>query len=61
MIGENKNSWLSSLVRLPFIILALSMIVPYYLMTIGAFKPVPELIQNPPTFTVETPLAQQFL
>lgn len=60
MIGEKKNPWLSGLIRLPFIILALSMIVPYYLMTIGAFKPVPELIQNPPTFTVANPSLNNF-
>ena len=48
------------LARLPLLILVVSVLVPYYWMTIGAFKTVPELVQQPPTFVVETPTLQNF-
>ena len=38
--------------KLPLFILVVSVLVPYYWMTIGAFKTVPELVQQPPTFVV---------
>lgn len=60
MIGEKTNPLVFNLIRLPLVILALSMVVPYYLMTIGAFKPVAELIQTPPTFYVESPSTDNF-
>lgn len=60
MIGEKTNPLVFNLIRLPLVILALSMVVPYYLMTIGAFKPVTELIQTPPTFYVESPSTDNF-
>ncbi|CAN5895984.1 carbohydrate ABC transporter permease [soil metagenome] len=60
MVGEKENPLVAQLVRLPFILLALTMIVPYYLMAIGAFKPVTELIQTPPSFYVENPSFDNF-
>jgi len=36
------------------------MIVPYYWMVIGAFKPVPEIKRNPPTFIAENPSFNNF-
>jgi ABC-type glycerol-3-phosphate transport system permease component len=46
--------------KLPLFILVVSVLVPYYWMTIGAFKTVPELVQQPPTFVVEHPTTQNF-
>lgn len=44
----------------PIIFMAFLMIVPYYWMVIGAFKPVPELKKVPPTFIVEEPTLNNF-
>jgi ABC-type glycerol-3-phosphate transport system permease component len=46
--------------KLPLFILVVSVLVPYYWMTIGALKTVPELVQQPPTFVVEHPTTQNF-
>jgi ABC-type glycerol-3-phosphate transport system permease component len=50
--------------RLPFyipvILLAVVMLVPYYYMVIGAFKPVPELARVPITFTIDQPTLNNF-
>jgi len=43
------------LIQLPFYLLALTMIFPYYWMTIGAFKPSNEVVKYPPTFVIEHP------
>lgn len=60
MVGANRKTLLGSLIKVPFLLLALTMIVPYYWMVIGAFKPVPELIRNPPTFFIEQPTLNNF-
>jgi ABC-type glycerol-3-phosphate transport system permease component len=48
------------LAKLPLLVLVVSVLVPYYWMAIGAFKTVPELVQQPPTFWVEKPTTQNF-
>ena len=60
MITAKVDSWTGRLGKWPFFILAFTMIVPYYWMFIGAFKPVPELVKNPPTFWVENPTFNNF-
>jgi ABC-type glycerol-3-phosphate transport system permease component len=59
MPHEKGSSWWL-VARIPLIILIVSVLVPYYWMTIGAFKTVPELVQQPPTFWVEKPTTQNF-
>ncbi|MEP6504718.1 MAG: carbohydrate ABC transporter permease [Betaproteobacteria bacterium] len=56
---EKPSRWLM-LARAPLWLLLASMLVPYYWMTIGAFKTVTELVQQPPTFTVHDPTLQNF-
>ena len=57
-VEKASRWWLLS--KLPLFILVVSMLVPYYWMAIGAFKTVPELVQQPPTFVVEKPTTQNF-
>jgi ABC-type glycerol-3-phosphate transport system permease component len=57
---NEKISWGWSLARIPLLILVVSVLLPYYWMAIGAFKTVPELVQQPPTFVVEKPTVQNF-
>ncbi|WP_188963158.1 carbohydrate ABC transporter permease [Deinococcus aquiradiocola] len=45
---------LSTLLRLPFYLLAVSVMIPYYWMATNAFKTVPEIVRNPPTWWVHT-------
>ncbi len=52
MVGERRVGLLGLVWRLPFLVLALTMFVPYYWMVTGAFKTVQELRQFPPTFWV---------
>lgn len=59
-LPNEKLSWGWTLARLPLLILVVSVLLPYYWMTIGAFKTVPELVQQPPTFVVEKPTLQNF-
>lgn len=60
MIGERRRPWVSALIAVPFILFAISTFIPYYWMVTGAFKGVPELIRNPPTFFVESPTLNNF-
>lgn len=60
MVGSTRASKLGQVLRAPFYLLAFLMLVPYYWMVIGAFKPVPELIKNPPTFYIEQPTTNNF-
>lgn len=55
---KTSPAWL--LAKLPLLILIVTVLVPYYWMAIGAFKTVPELVQQPPTFWVEAPTTQNF-
>lgn len=50
MIREKQNWFVWFVVRLPFFLLALTMVLPYYFMVISSFKTVPELTAFPPTF-----------
>ncbi|WP_293914345.1 carbohydrate ABC transporter permease [Deinococcus sp.] len=52
MVGERQNVWFLRLLKTPLYLLALSVMVPFYWMFTGAFKSVPELKQNPPTFYI---------
>jgi ABC-type glycerol-3-phosphate transport system permease component len=56
---EKTSRWFL-LARAPLLVLLFSMLVPYYWMSIGAFKTVTELVQQPPTFTVHKPTLQNF-
>ena len=60
MVGENRRTFWSVGAKVPFVLLALTMLVPYYWMAIGSLKPVPELMRTPPTFTVEKPTLNNF-
>ena len=44
------------LIYIPVMLLAAMMIIPYYWMVTGAFKPVAELKKVPPTLTIENPI-----
>jgi ABC-type glycerol-3-phosphate transport system permease component len=57
---EQHNKLVSALIRLPFYLFALTMAIPYYWMVIGAFKDVPEVMQNPPSFVVLKPTLHNF-
>ncbi|WKB55839.1 carbohydrate ABC transporter permease [Eleftheria terrae] len=57
--NETSSRWWT-LARLPLLALVVSVLLPYYWMAIGAFKTVPELVQQPPTFIVERPTLQNF-
>jgi multiple sugar transport system permease protein len=41
-------------------VLGATMLVPFYWMVLGAFKPVPELTRDPPSFVVEHPSTANF-
>lgn len=56
---EPTSRW-GWLLRAPLWLLLASVLVPYYWMAIGAFKTVPELVQQPPTFRVQKPTLQNF-
>ncbi|MEM8531736.1 MAG: carbohydrate ABC transporter permease [Chloroflexota bacterium] len=60
MVGSKQSHLSSTLLSLPVYLLALTMLIPYYWMVSGAFKPVPELVRNPPTFIVESPTFNNF-
>ncbi|MBP2703582.1 carbohydrate ABC transporter permease [Microbispora sp. RL4-1S] len=50
-----RTTWRGHLLRLPFYLLALTMIAPFYWMVISVFKPVSELARQPPSFVPEHP------
>ena len=52
MVGSTKYSVRKFLLRTPFYLLSLTMILPYYWMVIGAFKPVEEQVKNDLNVTV---------
>jgi multiple sugar transport system permease protein len=56
----NRPTWASRLAKIPLYLLALTMVAPFYWMVISAFKPVPELTRNPPTWAPESPTANSF-
>ncbi|CAG0978232.1 MAG: carbohydrate ABC transporter permease [Anaerolineae bacterium] len=62
MVGENalRARLNRNLIYIPVVALALVMLLPYYWMAIGAFKPIPELSRTPPSFFVENPTFNNF-
>ena len=58
--ADEKLSRWWYLVKLPLLIMAISTLLPYYWMVVGAFKTIPELLQEPPTFWIEKPTLQNF-
>jgi ABC-type glycerol-3-phosphate transport system permease component len=64
MITVNPTSPRQLLLRLPvyavMVLLTITMIIPFWWMFTGAFKPVPELLRNPPTFIIENPTLNNF-
>lgn len=56
-----QQIWIERLViYIPVLTLAAFMVIPYYWMVIGAFKPVAELKKVPPTLTIENPTTYNF-
>lgn len=60
VMPKEKTSRWWLVAKLPLFALIISVLVPYYWMTIGAFKTVPELVQQPPTFWVQEPTTKNF-
>jgi ABC-type glycerol-3-phosphate transport system permease component len=54
-----RNLW-PTLARLPLYLFGLTMLVPFYWMATAAFKPVPELTRNPPSFVPTDPSLDAF-
>jgi ABC-type glycerol-3-phosphate transport system permease component len=57
--NERLSRWWL-LARLPLAVLLVSVLVPYYWMSLGSFKTVEELMQVPPTFVVQEPTLDNF-
>ncbi len=57
---NQRTQLLNKLAYAPVLFMAFLMLLPYYWMVIGAFKPVPELKKVPPTFIVEKPNLNNF-
>lgn len=60
MVGERKSLWFGQLLRLPFYLIAFTVMIPFYWMVLGAFKTLSELLQRPPTFVVLAPTVKNF-
>lgn len=60
MVGETRSPGLHSLARLPFYLLALTVLFPYYWMVSSAFKPLGEITKAPPTLIVQDPTWKNF-
>jgi multiple sugar transport system permease protein len=60
MVGSKRVTAWDIALRAPFYLLALTVLAPYYWMVISAFKPVSELLRNPPTFWVQQPTLGNF-
>ncbi len=54
---RRRSPW-RFLVRLPFYLLAVPMLVPFYWMVTGAFKPASELMRYQPTLVPESPTTE---
>ncbi|GAB3146223.1 carbohydrate ABC transporter permease [Microbispora hainanensis] len=54
------TTWRGHLLRLPFYLLSLTMIAPFYWMLITVFKPVTEIDEQPPSFVPEHPTLNNF-
>lgn len=60
MVGEKRNPWLDQLIRFPFYVLALFVLLPYYWMATAAFKPLSEIQARPPSFLIKEPSFHNF-
>ncbi|MEV0646906.1 carbohydrate ABC transporter permease [Phytomonospora sp. NPDC050363] len=56
---QRRAPW-GGLARVPLYLLAVTMLAPFWWMVIGAFKPVPELSKNPPSFLPADPSVDNF-
>jgi ABC-type glycerol-3-phosphate transport system permease component len=54
-----RNPW-PTIARLPLYAFGITMLVPFYWMLTAAFKPVPELTKNPPSFVPGDPSLDAF-
>ncbi|THV42946.1 carbohydrate ABC transporter permease [Glycomyces buryatensis] len=57
--GDRIN-WGAEAARLPLYLFAVVVLIPFWWMIIAAFKTVPELMMNPPTFYPRDPSADSF-
>lgn len=55
-----RRSLWPTILRLPMYLFGLTMLVPFYWMVTAAFKPVPELTRNPPSFVPNDPSVDAF-
>lgn len=55
-----KPNWAAEAARLPLYLWALVVLIPFWWMIIAAFKTVPELMRNPPTFFPQDPSLDSF-
>ncbi|MDP4507710.1 carbohydrate ABC transporter permease [Nonomuraea turcica] len=58
--GSRRSKINAHLLRLPFYLLALTMIAPFYWLLITVFKPPRELARTPPSFVPESPTFANF-
>ncbi|MCH7231481.1 carbohydrate ABC transporter permease [Glycomyces sp. L485] len=57
---RKRPNLLGELARLPLYLWAAVVLIPFWWMIIAAFKTVPELMRNPPTFFPQSPSADSF-
>ncbi|WP_205325170.1 carbohydrate ABC transporter permease [Glycomyces sp. YM15] len=57
---KRRVNWAAELARLPLYLWALVVLIPFWWMIIAAFKTVPELMKNPPTFFPQDPSLDSF-
>lgn len=57
---RRRGSVWGTVLRIPMYLFGLTMLVPFYWMLTAAFKPVPELTKNPPSFVAENPSLDAF-
>ncbi|MDR8409240.1 carbohydrate ABC transporter permease [Nonomuraea sp. 3-1Str] len=58
--GDRRTRVNRHLLRLPFYLLSLTMIAPFYWLVITVFKPPAELARTPPSFVPESPTLHNF-
>ncbi|MEV0147479.1 MULTISPECIES: carbohydrate ABC transporter permease [unclassified Nonomuraea] len=58
--GDRRTRVNRHLLRLPFYLLSLTMIAPFYWLVITVFKPPAELARTPPSFVPESPTFHNF-
>jgi len=58
--GRPRRSPWPAIARIPLYLLGLTTLAPFYWMVMAAFKPVPELTRNPPSFVPAEPSLNNF-